>query len=177
MIYTFLADGFEEIEAIAVIDILRRAQLEVQTVSVSDSQKVTGAHGITIIADIVLSQIKEYDMVFLPGGYPGYKNLGENSKLCDILKDANSKNKNICAICASPSILGSEGLLKGMTACCFPSFEHTLEGAEVSYDDVVVCKNIITSRGAGTAHKLAFKIVELYKGKELADELSKTMIY
>ncbi len=116
-------------------------------------------------------------MIFLPGGYPGYVNLESSNKVIDILTETNKSKKCIAAICAAPSILGKQGILENKTACCFPGFENELINANVSYDDVVVCENIITSRGAGTAHKLGFKIVELLKGKDVADKLSTAMIY
>ncbi len=178
MIYALMADGFEEIEALAFVDILRRADLEIQTVSITDNKTVTGAHNISITTDITISEIEDnYDMLFLPGGYPGYVNLGNSKEVIELLYNANSSNKYIVAICAAPSILGKEGILKSHHACCFPSFENELKGAEVLFEDVVISKNIITSRGAGTAHKLGFTIVELYKGKEIAMNLSRTMLY
>ena len=178
MIYALMADGFEEIEALAFIDILRRAELEIKTVSITDSNLVTGAHNIPVICDITISELKDdYTMIFLPGGYPGYVNLGDCDKVIKLLHKAADEKKRIAAICAAPSVLGREGLLDGHKACCFPSFEKELLGAEVSFDDVVVSGNIITSRGAGTAHKLAFEVVKLYKGEETATKLSETMIY
>lgn len=178
MIYTLLANGFEEIEALAVVDILRRAQITVKTVSVSDSLTVTGAHDIKILADETLDNADmDFDLLFLPGGYPGYVNLENEPKVIDILNKACKENKIVAAICAAPSILGKAGLLHGKTACCFPSFEDSLKGAKVSFEDVCVSGNIITSRGAGTAHKLAFKLVEILKGKETADTLRDAMIY
>lgn len=178
MVYTLLANGFEEIEALAVVDILRRAQIPVKTISVSDNLVVNGAHDIKVTADELLNDAAmDFDLVFLPGGYPGYVNLENEPKVIDILKKACKENKIVAAICAAPSILGKAGLLEGKTACCFPSFEETLNGADVSFDDVCVSDNIITSRGAGTAHKLAFKLVEILKDKETADELKTAMIY
>jgi len=177
MIYTLLAEGFEEIEALTVIDILRRAGIDVKTVSINDNITVCGAHNICVKADITVNEMKDYDMIYLPGGYPGYVNLSNSKEVGSILKEAYKNNKKICAICAAPSILGKAGYLKGKKACCFPSFEESLTGADVCFDDVVTDGNIITSRGAGTAHKLGFKLVELYKGKDEADKLSKAMIY
>lgn len=177
MIYAFIADGFEEIEALSVVDILRRADLDVKTISVTNKLSVCGAHGIEIKTDDIIDNIENYDMIFLPGGYPGYVNLEKSEKLIEEIKKAYSENKYIAAICAAPSILGKLEILKNKSACCFPSFEEHLIGANVSYDDVVVSDKIITSRGAGTAHKLGFKIVELYKGKAFSDKLAQQMIY
>ena len=178
MVYAILADGFEEIEAICVIDILRRAGVDVKTVSVTDNKLVCGAHNIPVQADILLKDTDDdYNMIFLPGGYPGYINLKQNEKVISLIHSANANGKWIAAICAAPSILGAEGVLKGKKACCFPGFEEELNCDEVVYDEVVCCDNIITSRGAGTAHKLGFKLVEILKTKDEADKLSKTMVY
>ncbi len=178
MVYAILADGFEEIEAICVIDILRRAGIEIKTVSITDNKLVTGAHNIPMQADMLLKDTDDnYDMIFLPGGYPGYVNLKQNKDVMHLIHSANSNGKKIAAICAAPSILGTEGILNGKKACCFPGFEDELNCEEVLYDDVVCCDNIITSRGAGTAHKLGFKLVEILKTKDEADKLSKTMVY
>lgn len=178
MIYTLLANGFEEIEALAVVDILRRAEIAVKTISVSGDNTVCGAHEINVIADTTLEQIDmNFDVLFLPGGYPGYVNLENEPKVLELIKKANAENKIIAAICAAPSILGKLELLVGKKACCFPTFEDKLIGADVSFDEVCVSDNIITSRGAGTAHKLAFKIVEILKDKKTSDDLRKAMIY
>lgn len=177
MIYTLLADGFEEIEALTVVDILRRAEINIELVSINSSKEVKGAHDITVTADKTINEINDYDMIFLPGGYPGYINLENSAEVINILSQCDASKKYIAAICAAPSILGKQGMLHNKIACCFPGFESELKGAEVSFDEVVVCENIITSRGAGTAHKLGFKIVELLKGKDVADRLANTMIY
>ncbi len=178
MIYAILADGFEEIEAICVIDILRRAQIEIKTVSIGSTNIVKGAHGISVISDLLIKDINnDYDMIFLPGGYPGYVNLKQSKEVADMLHFANNNGKKIAVICAAPSVLGGEGLLTDKDACCFPGFEDELNCKNVLYDDVVCSGNIITSRGAGTAHKLGFKLVEILSGCQKADELRKTMVY
>ena len=177
MIYTLLADGFEEIEALAVVDILRRGGIDIMTVSVTSDISVTGAHGISVNADITIDDIADFDGIFLPGGYPGYENLEKNDDVILLLKNAYNDNKLIAAICAAPSIIGKLGFLKGRSACCFPSFEKHLIGANVSFEKVCVSDNIITSRGAGTAHELAFTIVKILKGETASEELSKTMLY
>lgn len=177
MIYALLAEGFEEIEALTVVDVLRRADIDIKTVCIGDGNTVKGAHNISVIADENIDNVSDFDMIFLPGGYPGYVNLENSQKVKDLLSLATSQNKYVAAICAAPSVLGKMGLLKGKKACCFPSFEDTLEGADVCFDDVVVSDKIITSKGAGTAHKLAFKLVEMMKSKALADKLFESMIF
>lgn len=177
MIYTLLANGFEEVEALTVVDILRRAEIDVQTVSIYNSKTVTGGHGIAVTADITLSEMKEGDMVFLPGGMPGVTNLEADKNVIQVLKDYEKNGKYIAAICAAPSILGHLGILKGKKAACYPGFEKDLIGAEVVFDKVVRDRKVLTSRGAGTAAELAFSIVSLLKSKELANTLRSGMIY
>lgn len=178
MVYVFLADGFEEIEAIAPVDIMRRAGIDVKTVGVT-GKTVTGAHGIEISSDLSLNDVSLYDanLLFLPGGMPGTTNLLENDELKELIIAANENGILVSAICAAPMILGKLGLLKGKSATCFPGFEQYLEGANVTNDKVVFDGNIITSRGAGTAHLLGFKFVEILKDKKTADELSSAMQY
>lgn len=178
MIYVFLAEGFEEIEAIAPIDIMRRAELEVKTVGVT-GKTVCGAHGIEIKADISLDEvnINNADLIFLPGGMPGTTNLMENKTVIDLILKANDKNILISAICAAPMILGRLNLLNGRKAVCFPGFEEHLLGADVLDESVAQDSNIITAKGAGAAHKLGFKLVEILKDKKTADELYFGMQY
>lgn len=178
MVYIMLADGFEEIEALTVADILVRAGIDMQTVSVYNNDIVTGAHGIKVVPDMNLCDIdNNYEMIVLPGGMPGTLNLQKNHDLEEMILDAYDKNKYIGAICAAPMILGELGLLKERKATCYPSFENHLHGAKCSLDSVCVDGNIITSRGAGTAHDFAFEMVKLLKNSELAEELRSGMIY
>jgi len=172
-----LENGFEEIEALAVADILRRADIGCFLVSATNSDYVTGAHSITVEADKKIGEINDYDMVVLPGGYPGYENLEKNESVKKLITDAFKNDKYIAAICAAPSILGKWGILNGRKACCFPSFEHFLDSSTVTFDKVTHDDKIITSRGAGTAHNFAFKLVEILKNKETADKLEKIMLY
>lgn len=175
MVYVFLADGFEEIEALAPVDILRRADVDVKMVSITNEYEVCGCHGIKVKADILFDQMEnDAQMLVLPGGMPGTINLGKFAPLCDMLKKANC---TIAAICAAPSVFGQLGLLKGKKSTCYPGFEDKLEGAEISDLPVVVSGNVITSRGAGTAHLFGFKLLELLKGKEDAETLKKAMQY
>ncbi len=177
MIYVLLADGFEEIEAIEPIDIMRRAGLEVKTVGVMGKQ-VTGAHGIKVEADILIDEVdlSAMELLMLPGGM-GYVNL-ENSKEVKALADFAIKNEiYLSAICASPSILGKWGYLKGKKATCFPGFEKFLQGAEVVADKAVCDGKFITGKGAGAAADFGFLIVEKLLDRKKADEIRCSMQY
>ena len=175
MVYVFLADGFEEIEAIAPVDILRRASVEVKLVSINNTLEVTGSHGIKVLADILFKDTTDdAEMLILPGGMPGTLNLQKFQPLCDMLLKSEGY---IAAICAAPSVLGGLGILKGKKAICYPGYEDKLDGAEISEQPVVVSGRVITSRGAGTAHKFGFELLSLLKGKEKAEELEKAMMY
>lgn len=178
MIYVMLADGFEEIEALAFVDILRRADIDIETVSTDNTKTVRGAHNIEVVADKMLREITTVsDGIVLPGGIPGTYNLQKNSIIIEMLKEYNFKNKYIGAICAAPSILGELELLKGKKATCYPSFEKHLKDSFYTEQKVVVDGNIITSRGAGTAHEFALKFVELIKGDTVSKDLRSTMLY
>jgi len=176
-ILILLEEGFEEIEALAVVDILRRAELPAKMVSAQNTEYVTGAHNVTVKADIKLDEISDYSMVILPGGYPGYVNLEQNDGVKNLISNAIKDQKYVAAICGAPTVLGKLGYLKGKNACCYPSLENMLIDANVRFDKVVQDGMIITSRGAGTAHEFAFKIVEILKDKETADNLRTGMIY
>ena len=178
MIYVMLANGFEEIEALAFVDILRRADIEVATVSIDNSETVSGSHGIEVVADKKISEIgNDGSGIVLPGGLPGTYNLRDSESVTSLLKDYNASGKYVAAICAAPSVLGGLGILKGKKATCYPSFEPKLLGASVLEDSVVIDGNVITSRGAGTAHDFAFKFVELLKGDDVAKQLREGMLY
>ena len=180
MIGLFLAEGFEEIEALATVDIIRRAGIELVTISIGDDRTVTGSHNIPVIADTVISKvdIKSLDAVILPGGAPGFKNLEKCAALTDHLAFfADSSDKMLAAICGAPSILGHLGLLKGRTATIYPGMESELTGAVVKKDRVVIDKNLITSRGAGTAVDFALAIVGYLKDKNASDRLAEAIVY
>lgn len=178
-VYIFLADGFEEIEGLTVVDIARRAGIEVVMVSVTGKKIIEGAHGIGISADILFEnhEFLDADMLVLPGGMPGTNALMEHEGLRDLLVEFDQKKKNIAAICAAPSVLGMNGLLKGKNAVCYPGFEEKLIGANVCYDNVVVADHIITSRGMGTAIDFSLAIVTKLINKEASDNLAKAIIY
>ena len=173
-VFIFLADGFEEIEAIAPIDILRRAELDVVTVSISDSKTVTGAHGIKVEADQLFTETTfgENDYYVLPGGYDGMLNLSAHQGVNELLKKQHSEGKKLAAICASPSVLGKLGILEGKEAICYPGFEGKLTGAVISKKSVVEDGNVITGKGPGVAVQFALKIVESLKGRETASQVS-----
>lgn len=175
MIYLFLANGFEEMEALAPVDILRRAGLELATVGVG-GRKITGAHNIEVTADFTEEEVKfdSIDMVILPGG-PGTKNLEQSVVMRNAVLNCAEKGKPIAAICAAPSILGHLGLLKEHTATCFPGYEQELGARELSESFVCVSKNIITAKGAGVAVDFALKIVEVLCGSEKSNRLRKTI--
>lgn len=178
MIYILLANGFEEVEALTFVDIIRRAGGEIQTVSVTADNNVVGAHSIKVITDKVINEIDDnYNALVLPGGMPGTTNLMESKEVARFLSDANKKNLLIGAICAAPMVLGKLGLLNGKNATCYPSFEKYLTGANIKEDRVVVSENIITSRGAGTAHDFALAFTEKLFGKDKANEICSSMLY
>ncbi len=174
----YLAEGFEEIEAITVIDVLRRAGVDVTTVAAAKKKEVMGAHHIPIIADKIFEEHDNdiADLLVLPGGMPGTMHLEQHEGLRALIKDFYDSGKYIGAICAAPSILGKMGLLEDAEATCFPGFEKELAGAIFSEALVVQHKNIITSRSAGTAMLFALKLVELLVGKEKAMELKQQML-
>ncbi|MDP4238071.1 MAG: DJ-1/PfpI family protein [Bacteroidota bacterium] len=173
-VYLFLADGFEEIEAIAPIDIFRRAAIEVSTISISKEKLVRGAHNIPVLADSLFDEVdfSDNDLLYLPGGMPGTKNLDAHEGLKRLLQKQAGEKKPIAAICAAPSILGKMGLLKGEEAICFPGFENQLTGALLSKEKIVKSGIFSTAKGAGVAVQFALKLVEELKGKTLAEQLS-----
>ena len=177
VVYAFLADGLEEVECLATADVLIRAGVKVKLVSITGKKEVKGAHGFGIHADALLHEVDpmKADLLFLPGGMPGTKNLMACKPLCDALVQADAAGKRLAAICAAPMVLGKLGLLKGRKATCYPSFEQYLEGAECVSEPVVRDGNIITGMGPGAAMEFALTIVDLLVGKEKVDELVEAM--
>lgn len=175
----FLADGFEEIEGITVVDLLRRAEIVVETVSINEKLRVRGAHNIIIEADKIFEEMdfRDVSLLVLPGGMPGTLNLGKHRGLTDMLKNWHSEKKQIAAICAAPSILGNLGMLEGKKATSYPGFEERLKGAILSVNAVEVDENITTSRGAGTAISFALSLIAQIKGQKKADDIKKSIIY
>lgn len=175
----FFAKGYEEIEALAVVDICRRCGLTIDMVSVTEELQVEGAHGIMVGMDKTFSKVdfNEYDMLVLPGGGEGTRNLEAHQALMAQVDAFYVAGKYIAAICAAPSILGHRGILKGQRACCYPSFESHLEGAKVTAGPVEVSDNVITSRGMGTAIDFGLAISKVFVGEDKAEEMAKTIIY
>lgn len=176
MVYLFLANGFETIEALAVVDMLRRAKIDVKTVGVI-GKIVTSSHNIDVTADIEIDEfdVKDADAVVLPGGMPGTLNLEADKTVQGAIDYCVENKKYVCAICAAPSILGHKGLLKGKEAICFPGFENDLTGAILSDKYVVTDGLIITARGAGVAVDFGLEIVKALKGEETAENVRKTI--
>lgn len=176
MVYLFLANGFETIEALAVVDMLRRAKIDVKTVGVT-GKIVASSHNIDVTADIEIDEfdVKNADAVVLPGGMPGTLNLEADKTVQGAVDYCVENKKYICAICAAPSILGHKGLLNGKEAICFPGFENDLTGAILSDKYVVTDGLIITARGAGVAVDFGLEIVKALKGEETAENVRKTI--
>ena len=179
MVYVFLADGFEEIEALATVDILRRCELPVETVSITENLMVKGTHGIEVKADITFDDIREdeIDALVLPGGLPGADNLGDHRKLTDLLCKKAKEGKILAAICAAPKVFGLLGLLSGLKATCYPGFEAKLVGAVCKRKNVVVDKNVITAKGAGVTHEFARTIAQALGKGAACRRVLKAMFY
>lgn len=175
----FLADGFEEIEGLTVVDLLRRAGIEVTMISIMGRKEIHGAHQITILADTLYEEVnfKELDGVVLPGGMPGTANLGIHEGVKKQITAFAAEGKLVAAICAAPSVLGKNGILKGKKAACYPGFEEKLLGAQVIYEEVVEDENIITSRGMGTAIPFALRLTAYLMTEQKAEELKDAIVY
>ena len=178
MVYMFLANGFEEIEALCPLDLLRRAGVEVTTVGINNAETVMGAHGICVHADIPDTMFRDSkpEMVILPGGMPGSSNLDASRVVDTVLRAASSCGAYLAAICAAPMVLGHRGYLKGKKAICFPGFEKELEGAIIADSRVVRDGNVITAAGMGVALELGLALVAALKGKEAADDLRRAVL-
>ncbi|MBQ4522166.1 MAG: DJ-1/PfpI family protein [Lachnospiraceae bacterium] len=178
-IWTFLAEGFEEVEALTVVDILKRAKFEVTMVSISEDLFVTSSHNVVVKADKKISELESElpDVIFLPGGMPGTLNLGNHESLKDIILKAVEQEKIMAAVCAAPSVYGQMGLLKGRKATCYPGFEDKLLGAEYQAEQVVVDGTFVTSQGMGTCIPLGLKLVELLSSEETALQVKNSIRY
>jgi len=175
----FFATGYEEIEALTVVDILRRAGEEITMVSVTDERSVTSSHGVEVTMDKVLSEVNfdETDVIVLPGGMPGTKNLEACAALMEQVDAFVQAGKTVAGVCAAPSILGHRGHLNGKKACSFPDMESQLEGAEVLREPAVIDGNIITGRGMGAAIPFGLAILEKLQGKEAAEAMGRKIVY
>lgn len=175
----FLADGFEEIEALTVVDLLRRAEIYVDSISVEMQEAVRGSHGICVQADAVFEEtdLAEYDMLVLPGGLPGTTNLREHRGVCSAVKGFLAEGRYVAAICAAPLVLHELGLLRGKKATCYPTVGPNLQEAVLTGGKTAVDGQIITGRSAGGAIEFALKIIEILSGKEKAKEVAEGIVY
>lgn len=172
-VIAYTANGMEEVECLAVVDVLRRAGIEVVMTSITDDIRVTGSHKITIEADALIKDVdpSQADMLFLPGGMPGTTNLGACEQVTEALKQAAADGRRVAAICAAPSVLGDLHILEGKKATCYPGFEPRLSGAEYVHDGVVTDGNITTARGMGYAVALGLELVKVLISEEKALEI------
>lgn len=177
--FLFLAEGFEECEALIQVDILRRGGVEVTTVSVMDDLYVKSSHNVTVRADRKLCEVDKdsADMLILPGGMPGTTNLMNCKELCELILKYNEKGKRIAAVCAAPTVFGQLGLLNGKKATCYPGMEDKLLNATVVYDRVVTDGNITTSRGLGTSIPFALELLKLLVSEEAAKMIAEKIVY
>ena len=178
-VYLFLADGFEETEAITPADLLRRAGADVCLVSLNETTAVTGSHDIRLTADKVFEQCDwdDVSMLVLPGGKMGTENLEKHKPLAELLLSAGERGSTLAAICAAPRVLGRLGLLEGKPACCYPGEECNLLGAQVTYEPVAIANGVITSRGMGTAVDFGLALVRHLYGVEAAEAVARKTVY
>ncbi len=175
--YLFLATGFEEIEALGTVDVLRRGGVEVKTISVTSEKIVVGAHQIPVVADLTIEEIEEANWLILPGGLPGATNLYECETLRELLTSHNAKGGKIGAICASPGVvLGQLGLLKGKTATCYPGFEKFCVGANMKEARSIVDGNIVTANGPSSTLNLGYEILKIEKDRQTAEKTMQDML-
>ena len=175
----FMADGCEEIEGLTVVDVVRRAKMEIVMLSITGKKEVTSSHGVTFLADALAEETgyEDLDGIVLPGGMPGTMHLLENETVNAVIRKFAEEGKLVAAICAAPSVLGAAGLLEGKHATCHPGFEEKLTGATTSGDEVVVDGNIITSRGMGTAIDFAAALIARLQDEKKAEEIKASIIY
>lgn len=172
-------DGYEEIEMLTVVDILRRAGMTCDIISANGKKELTSSHKVTVLADVLFEDaaFDGYDALVIPGGMPGTKNLGAHAGVCAQLKKAYADGRLIAAICAAPTVFGALGLLEGKQAICYPGMEDGLTGAKVTMEPVVVDGNVITSRGMGTAIDFGLAILAYFDGRETAAALAEKIVY
>lgn len=173
-----LADGFEEIEALSIVDILRRASVEVVLTGLKDGP-VVSARGVRVLPDTTIDKVKadDFEMIVLPGGQPGTDNLNADPRVKELLIEFSQKGKLTGAICAAPYVLANVGILQGKKATSYPTYKEKITNAVYLEEDVVEDGNVLTSRGPATAACFAFKIVERLKGKETAESIMRAMLF
>ena len=177
-VYVFCADGFEEVEGLTAVDLLRRAGVSVTMVSIMGRTKITGARNISVNTDILIEDIKEEaDMLVLPGGMPGTNYLRDHEGLAELLKMQYEAGKWVAAICAAPSVFGGLGFLKDRKATSYPGCLDGIPVGEYTEEPVAVDGNVVTSRGVGTAIAFALKLIEVLISKEKADEIAASIVY
>lgn len=175
----FMADGCEEIEGLTVVDIVRRAKMEIVMISITGKREVTSSHQVTFLTDALAAEA-DYDTldgIVLPGGMPGTLNLQADETVNKVIRQFAAEGKLVCAICAAPSVLGAADILEGKWATCHPGFEEKLTGAKVEEKEVVVDGNVITSRGMGTAIPFALEIVRYFADDETVEQVRKGLVY
>ena len=179
MVYFFLADGFEEIEALCPVDLCRRVGIDAKTVSITESNVVTGSHGIAVMADLTAKDtLGDFDMIVLPGGLPGTTNLEASPLVQSAIDKALAEEKYIAAICAAPSLLGRWGLLEGREAVCYPGWEDQLTGAKVQKEaQVVESGSILTGRAAGAAFDFGLALIRKLRGAEEEEKVRHGIFY
>ena len=179
-VYVFLADGFEEIEGLMVVDLLRRAGIELTTVSIMGKLCVTGRSDISVMADCLFEDVASFedgDMLVLPGGMPGTTYLEEYAPLQKLIRIYDKADKRLAVICAAPTVYGKMGLLEGKTATCYPGMEDLLLGAKASLEKVVTDENYTTSRGLGTALEFSLELIQLLSDAETAEKVAKSVVF
>lgn len=178
-VYIFLADGFEEVEGLTVVDLMRRAGIDMQMISIKDTKEITSSHGVTIQADSTFEKtdFSDAEMMVLPGGMPGTKHLSEYTPLMELLKNFYNKGGKVAAICAAPSVLADLGILEGRKATSYPSFMDKLKGAVLTEEPVAVDGNVTTSRGLGTAIDFGLSLIGQLRGMEKAQEIAQSIVY
>lgn len=179
-VIVFLAEGFEEVEALTTVDYLRRKDIIVDTVSIREDKKVKGAHNILVVADKTIGEVTDldsYNGIILPGGLPGATNLRDNNRVIEIIKEINEKEKLLAAICAGPIALERAGVINGKKVTSYPGFEDELKSGVYTGENVVRDENIITGRGPALAVDFAIEIVKYLLGEEKAEELKKDILY
>ncbi|EKQ51168.1 MULTISPECIES: DJ-1 family glyoxalase III [unclassified Clostridium] len=172
-----LATGFEEIEALTVSDIMRRADVACDLVSITGEKMVESSHGLVVQADKIFDENMEYDLVVIPGGIPGATNLRDDERVIKFVKKQNKEGKLIGAICAGPIVLGRAGITEGINITSYPGYEDELPNCEYLEEAVVVDKNIITSRGPATAMTFAYKLLEVLGYQQKVEGISSGMLY